>query len=386
MGANQPISAEADKIIRETSQQYSAIEAQANAELGNLFREGMTLKRLPENIGNQEIADAIDYVQLWIDEANRIQRGAMRNFIYDQFIGSGEINSMSGAARWRRFWAAKGLMDKALTEESRALSTLLRDGNYAELAGRLRSGQLTLRREWWEKAGWAIETQGDALSGIRTPFHHYFMRDEGTLRAFLRANSATDDEVRNLIARSLDEPPFKVPVGPAPAIDPVAEQALRMTRMRELDDLAMARAFPEGAPPADDIASKTIIAEARDKARTPEELEEFQRLSEQEAQAALRAVADAAEPSIAAEVVAETDAAQATDVELQEMWQTITMQPIPGGRLAFGYARGRLPDGTPVLSSFDSFQAYLTSKIDEAVQAGNTAKVESLRARLQNVR
>ena len=152
MGANQPISAEADKIIRETSQQYSAIEAQANAELGNLFREGMTLKRLPENIGNQEIADAIDYVQLWIDEANRIQRGAMRNFIYDQFIGSGEINSMSGAARWRRFWAAKGLMDKALTEESRALSTLLRDGNYAELAGRLRSGQLTLRREWWEKA------------------------------------------------------------------------------------------------------------------------------------------------------------------------------------------------------------------------------------------
>ena len=388
----QSISAETDMALRDAEKRYGAIEAEVNAELGNLNR----LKREARlaDPGNEELRAASDRVGDWLDDVNRIQRGSMRRFIHDEFLGGGEANSNAIASRWRKWRVAMGQMSQAMAEESRALSAMLRDGRYEDIIAR----PFPTPQEWWHRAGWKVETEGGSLSRIQTPFDlpTYWHGDQSTLYRFLKANGATEDEARNLISRVLEEQPHKVPTTAASLVDEIAEQgeqaaaqSARQARMREIDELSEAEAFPEGKPAATTIEEKVPTQDAVAAARKKLGLdEEFQTLSEQESQAAGQVVADAAEPVVAAEVAAETDVARATDTVVQDSWGVTLDAPIDGlNGLKFVYGNAKMPNGTKtVLNSFENLETYLSGKINAAVQAGDVATADRLRLRLAMIR
>jgi len=316
--------------------------------------------------------EAIDALGQALENIDRFEKGAVRKFIQWLTFGSGE-----GAAEtyWRKsldhYFKLMETFDEALAAHADEWIRLAREGNWTELSRRMVDRDFISQSDMWRQAGWEFrvdEATGELL-GFKPSGASWENTRDRAIKEFLRANEIPGWE-SNLWA-GMDEAFLPRALRP---IDLAPIQDARALRMRELEQIAETRAFPEGVPQAEDLAGRVAIREAREVAMTPDELAEYRGLSQAEEAA----------------VVSEAPIAQVmqepqVDEELTTIWDAVLGKPREGGRPSFTYRRSKLPDGRMANESIETMRAYLLGKIDEARQAGNGSRVDMLRHRLQSI-
>ena len=348
--------------------EQGAIRAATHRELGELVG-AVRARRLAGETIPEEAIYSLDQA---LENIDRFVKGPVRGFIQWITFGSAE-----GAAEtyWRksldRYFKLMETFDEAIAAQGAEWIRLAREGNWTELSRRMVDRDFISQAEMWRRAGWEFrvdEATGELL-GFKPSGASWEITRDRALKEFLKANEITGWETR---AFAEMEQPF-LPRALRP-IDIAPMQDTRALRMRELEQVAEARAFPEGIPQVEDLAGGIALREAREAAMTPEELAEYRSLSQAE-EAAVVSEAPVAQPVQQPQV----------DEELTTIWDAVLGKQREGGRLSLIYRRSRLPDGRMANESIETMRTYLTGKIDEAVQADNASRADMLRHRLQSI-
>src|SRR3990167_216013 len=369
------LSAEQENVIRVAARQAGEVKASAQRELaelgGELRAEKDALRRAGQSIPDDLDATS-DYVTEVSDSISRFTGGIAGRWSREgplgplSIQGSGNIPFM--IKRWNEHFAYQTKMYQAMTTHVQEITRLLRSGERGELVRRLNAREFASLADLWRATGYEVRIENGILTGLRSPWSYkdYFNTEPWVLQEFLRYNQVND--WANLTARELEEPFITRAMK---AIDIAPMQDARALRVRELEQAAEAKAFPEGVPQAENLAGQVAVREAREAAMTPDELAEYRGLRQAEEAA----------------VVPEAPVAQAVqqpqvDDELTQAWDATQTS----ARLKFAYGNSNLADGTPALSSFESWEDYMQAKIDGAIQKGDEVVAQQLRSRLQRVR